>query len=225
GDDSTSCEATWPAWVPRASVDAMGKPTLVLLFLLLAAMFVALTGACDEDTTRPAILANGPAQPGLGGSGGGGNDGGLPGDASLPDADGGACTDLESPGGVIGQNAINDELPAGTGGTVTDGVYNLTDARVYQGLSGVPGVTGASYKGSVRITGPVFERVLTFTSASGASSEVRSRGTFTVTGINGTIVLECPSPIQEQVTYTATTDSLTLANLVTKELFIFTKQP
>ena len=201
----------------------MRKPTLVALAIVAAALF---GGACKEDEPRPPVAANEPASPGVGASGGGGGTR----DASIADggadaADGGACTDLAVGGGLIDQLAVNDDPPRGSGGTIVDGVYDLTDVRVYQGAAGLPGPTGTSYQGSIRITGTTFERVLVFQTSAGPSTEIRSSGTFTANATNATIALSCPTASQEQVTYSVTDSSVAFTNLVTKESFTFVRQP
>ena len=170
------------------------------------------------------MLTDGRAQPGLGSSGGTG-DGGTS-EAGPTDAgDGGTCTDLANTGFVVDEDVVNDDLPAGTGGTITDGTYDITSVRLHQGAAALPGPTGNSYQGAIRVTGPTYERVVVFKSSAGAGSEVHSSGTFTPTGINATIALTCPSASQEQVTYSVLNDTLTVSNLVTKASFVFTKRP
>ena len=204
----------------------MEKPSRPVLFLLAVAVSALLGGACGDDPKRPAVTGDGTVQPGTGGAGAGGGagEGGVA-DGGIADAgDGGACTDLANTGAIINQNAVNDEVPSGTGGVVTDGTYDLTDAVVYQGAGGLPGPTGNSFQGSIRITGDAYERVMVFRSSAGAASEIRSRGTFTQSDINGTIALVCPAPSQEAVTYSVNANTLTITNLGTKESLSFTKQ-
>lgn len=205
----------------RASVDSMGKP---VIFFALALAFAAVSGtACSDDPTRPAVLTDGPARPGVAGGGG---DGGSSEAGPTTDAgDGGTCTDLENTGFVVDESVVNDELPAGTGGAIADGTYDITGVRLHQGVAALPGPTGSSYQGSIRVTGATYERVLVFKSSAGAGSEVRSTGTLTPSGINATIALTCPSPTQEHVTYSVLNDTLTVSNLVTKASFVFTKRP
>lgn len=200
----------------------MGRASVSLLIAIAAC--AALGVACsDEAPKRPPVLGEGPASPPVGGGGTGGGDGGVR-DSGGDSGDAGSCTSLDNSGDQIDQSAVNDELPAGTGGTVLDGVYNLTEARVYLGAAGTPGPTGIKLKETIRITGTAYERVLGFTS-SGGSSEIRSSGSFTQTGTTGVIALTCPSQNQEQVTYTVGNNILTVSNIVTKESYVFLKQP
>jgi hypothetical protein len=198
----------------------MGRFTL--FFSALAVGSIALLGgACGDDPKRPGVLADGPAQPGLGGSSSSREAGTT--EAGLTDA--GACTDLANTGDEIPQTAVIDDVPAGKGGPLVDGIYHLKEARLHQGAGGLPGPTGYLFQGTIRLTGQLYERAFLLKSSGGASSEVRSSGSFIPNGVNGTIALSCPSSSQEQVAYTATNDLLTLSNLVTKESFVFERKP
>jgi hypothetical protein len=196
--------------------------SFALSFAALSALPIV-TGACNNDEPkRPPVYTGGSATPGIGG-GGSATDGGLL--ESGTGADGGVCTDLADTGVDVDQTAVADDLVAGTGGTVTDGTYNLTEARVYVGAAGTPGPTNVVYKESIRITAPNFERVVVFTSSAGSTSEIRSSGTFTQNGTTGVITLSCPSVNTEQVTYTAAANTLTISNVVTKESFVYALTP
>ncbi|MCW5834478.1 MAG: hypothetical protein KIS78_18905 [Labilithrix sp.] len=182
----------------------------------------ALGGACKDEPARPAVLADAPAQPSRGG-GSSASDGAAEEEDDAGDA--GSCTSLENTGFEVEELAVNDDLPPGTGGTIADGVYDISTVRVYQGAAGLPGPTGNTYQGSIRVTDQLYERVVTLRSSAGAGAETRSSGTFTPEGSNATIAIACPSPLQEQVTYTALDSSLVVSNLVTKTSFVFTKRP
>ena len=200
------------------------KPRLSRHGLLACFLFgvgtTALVGACnDDEPKRPAVTTGGKAQPGGGSSSGSGDGGTTPGE----DSDSGlACTDLENTGPLVDQVRVNDDLPIAKGGTIEDGTYDLSQANLYVGLTGVAGPSGNTYRGSLRITGTKFERVIIFQSSAG-TSESRVSGDLIVNGENGTIALTCPFGTQEQVSFTMTDSSLTLANLVTNELFVFNK--
>lgn len=203
----------------------MGKRVLGILGFL-AIVFAA---ACKEDEPRPPVAEDTSQPPGLGkGGGGAGADGGalVEGGAVTDDSgDAGTCTDLVLTGAANDQTAVSGEPPNGTGGVILDGTYDITAAQVYVGISGVPGLTGASYQGTIRVLGTSYERALVTKTSGGATTENRVRGTIATNGVNGTIALACPIASQEQVTYTVATNSLTMTNLVTKESFTFTKQP
>ena len=192
--------------------------------LLLPLVAIPLVGtACKDEPKRPAVYGGGIAQPGSGGGNiveAGGTDAGTD-----TDTDAGSCTDLVNAGLAVDQTAVADDLTAGTGGAVTDGAYNLSEARIYVGASGTPGPTNVVYKETIRITAPTFERVVVFTSSGGSTSEIRSAGTFTQNGTTGVITLTCPSQNTEQVTYTAASNTLTITNVVTKESFVYVLQP
>lgn len=191
------------------------RPAPSILFVA-----VALAAACSDPPRRPPVERGGSGTSGIGGGSSSALDGGAP-DAGGDPGDAGACTDLEDAGAVIDENATNDDLPAGMGGAVEDGIYELVDARRYVGAGGTPGPTGSSFKGVLRITGAAFERVLRRERAGGAVIETRVSGTFTQSGTSGTIALTCPFPAQEQVTYTASGATLVLSDLGTLESFTF----
>lgn len=202
----------------------MGRHKLSLFFVSFLVVAVAVfTGACsDDEPKRPPVYNGGPSGPVSGGSmpafDGGISEAGLGTDA-------GTCTDLVNAGVAVDQQAVADELVAGTGGTVSDGSYNLTEAKIYVGVAGTPGPTNTTYRETIRIAAPTYERVLVFTSSGGTSSEIRSSGTFTQTGSTGSISLTCPSVNTEQVTFSATAQTLTVSNIVTKESFTYVLQP
>ena len=190
-----------------------------------AALFAS---ACGDDPKRPPVTEDlgssggGPVGSGGGGGprdGGGGEDAGLDGNAVE------GCTDLTPTGPIIDQNAVNDDPPAGTGGAIVDGTYDITDARINQGAVGLPGPTGSSYQGSIRFTGTTFERVVIFRSSAGAFAETRTSGTFVTNGQTAALNATCPTPGQEQLTYSVAGTAVTFANLATKESFTFTLRP
>lgn len=205
----------------------MRKLVLILATTIAAAIS---SGACNDDPDRPPAASSGPNNPVSNAGGGGGtspdsgvaNEGGATQDSG--DA-GAACTPLENSGAVIDENALNTEIPASTGGVILDGIYNVVEARVYVGLNGVPGPTGTTVQGTIRITGSAFERVIRLRSSAGATAEIRAAGTIVPDNTNGTIDLVCPSVNQEQIAYSVANNSLTLTNLVSKETHVFLKQP
>lgn len=203
----------------------------VPVFVMTCALFGAATVfACDdEEPKRPPVTESGAPAPGSGASGG------NP-DASSPPTDAGgdastACTNLENTGSLVDQNSFADDPPVATGGAVLDGTYDLIEARLYRS-SGVPGLTGTSYLGSMRITGAgttntILERVMSITtSGASAATTSTSRGVMNLPGgTTGTIVLSCPFGAQESIAYSVVGNDLTLTNLTTNESFVYTKQP
>lgn len=194
------------------------------VFLLSAAICAALVGvACKDDPNRPPASTEGSSSPPVGGGGSVTN----PSDAGRSDdaGDAGSCAALSNTGTPVDQNSFVEDLPAGTGGTLVDGTYDLIAAELYE-TQGVPGLTGTSYQGSIRITGTTFERVLVVRGSNNTATELDVTGTITPSGTsNAVLSLTCPVPSQEQITFTVADTALTLSNLTTKELFRFRKQP
>jgi hypothetical protein len=113
----------------------------------------------------------------------------------------------------------------GSGGPITDGIYDITQATVYGGAAAMPGPSGASYQGSIRIGSGAFERHVIYKSPGGAVAETLARGTLSVDGGTGVITLTCPFPAQEHITYTASGNGLVISNIVTKDSLGFTMKP
>jgi hypothetical protein len=189
------------------------------LFYIVAALGLA----CEDPPPKPPVTDSpgGPAP--VGGGAGGGGGGATNGDGGASDNDAGACTDLTITSAIVAQQVVNATPPAGAGGTLADGIYDLTDATYYGGPAALPGPSGAEYQGTIRITGQTFERRLVFKSAGGATAETAVSGTFVPNGVNALITLTCPIAAQEQVTYTATGNNLVITNIVTNESLGFTK--
>ena len=126
-----------------------------------------------------------------------------------------------SPHGVVG------DPPAGSGGTVLDGTYDMIEARLYVGAAGAPGITGNRFQATLRITGGTTERAVIFTSNAGGTTRSFVSGTLTVSGPNATYAIACPNPTQESLAISVLSSgtSLTLTNQVTKEAFVWSKRP
>jgi hypothetical protein len=199
---------------------AMRKP-LFYAFAVVAALAVA----CQKTPTHPPAETDSPSEHGGGGISGGSSNPSTSADAAV-DADAGFCTDLSDTGTTVDEDAIDDDVPAGAGGALVDGTYNLTGVTLFQGLSGAaPGQTGNSYVGQLRLTANAFERVLVYKDSAGATSETRVAGTIAVSGTSGTITLSCPTLEIEHVTYSVTDTTVTFTNIDTKDSFVFTLQP
>jgi hypothetical protein len=179
--------------------------------------------ACEDETTRPPPAVYGKTDPGTNAGGG------QPGSDAGTDAgsDAGACTTLTITGNRVDQLGIVGEPPPGTGGTVLDGTYDMIEAQLYLPDGGAPGVTGNSFRGSLRISGSTVERSVIFTGNAGGDSRSVVRGTLTVSGANGTYAIACPSLAQESLAVSVPDGgaSLTLSNQVTKEAFVWSKRP
>jgi hypothetical protein len=181
---------------------------------------------CEEEPKKPPVGGEGAANPVAAiGGGGSGADGGGVRDSGADAA--AVCTTVLITGGVIDELAASGEPPPAAGGTLVDGTYDLTDARYYVGSAGIPGVTGRSYQSTIRITsaGQVYERAELLKSASGATTETRSSGSFLPTGVTGTIAWTCPAATQDKVSFTAAGNNLIITDLVTKTALTFTKKP
>ncbi len=197
-----------------------------LLFAVVSVTLAMLVAACEDPPPKPPIEDSPAGRQVAGGSSDGGVitvvDSGVK-DSSTP-VDAGACTDVSAESATINQQAIIGDVPQGTGGTIADGTYQVTDATFYVNVSGVPGLTGASYQGRIRVTGTTFERHLIFKSSSGAVAETLVKGTFVQGGGgNATLSLTCPFATQESVSFSVNGASVVLSNLVTKESLIFTR--
>lgn len=180
--------------------------------------------ACDDDPQRPPLSSSsgGPISPGAGGGGGGGTPGRT--DAGVDAGNG--CTDLPITGVQILQQIVVGEPQPGTGGALVDGTYDIVDATLYSSVgSAVPGPSGASYQGSMRITNGTFERHVILTTTSGIPVESAVSGTIDLTATTPVINLTCPVAQQEVITYTATDTSLVITNVVSKESLSFTRSP
>jgi hypothetical protein len=142
-------------------------------------------------------------------------------------ADAGACTTLDIGGAQVDQQGVVGDPPAGSGGTVLDGTYDMIEARLYVGAAGAPGVTGNRFQATLRITGGTMERAVIFTSNAGGSTRSFVSGTLTVSGPNATYAIACPNPTQESLAISVLSGgtSLTLTNQVTKEAFVWSKRP
>ena len=205
-----------------------------LFVVMMGAALVAVPLACSDPGPRPPVGEATPDPVYGRGGGGGANDSGAR-DGAAGGSDGGEagadagpqCTTLPITGGIIDQLSVQDTPPPATGGTVVDGIYDLTEARVYN-PAGLPGNTGNSYQATIRVLGQTsFERAVIFRNATNAVSETRETGTFKPGAVvgNATIGLTCPTALQEQVTYTATENKLTITNNTTGAGFTFTRKP
>lgn len=201
----------------------MGRELAVVLFLV--ATVVA--PGCKDDDSRPPVandIGNSPTGGG-GGGGGGAGDGGNGADSGGLDSgsDAGACNALPNDGNVVDQNRVVGEPPTGTGGTIADGTYELTGAEVYVGASGVPGPSGVTYQGVLRLANGKLERVTTMTPSQGATPiETRTFGDLVAGGTSFTVTQSCPAPFQDQFTYSVLNTTLNITSLITKESFTFT---
>lgn len=197
-------------------------------FLLVASTCGVLAlAACKDDPKRPPVANGGDSvYPGSSISGGGiATDGGHSDSGITADSgDAGECSDLDdTTAAEVQQNAVLDDMPAGQGGVILDGTYDLIEARVYIS-SGVPGLTNTTIKGLIRITGTTFERITTVRIGTNAETTSAVSGTISSSDTNATIALSCPTPAQEPVTYSVLNNTLTLSHFSTHESFVYRKQ-
>lgn len=129
------------------------------------------------------------------------------GDVDVADADDGAvvdsgpagCNDLAYGSAVL---TIQDDpiaTPAATGGTVSDGTYNLSTYTHYTGVGGSSGAGTLTLRSTVRITGnkiDILRRDYT-------NVEKRWSGTFVTSGTTITINYTCPAASSESGGYSA----------------------
>ena len=213
----------WPVPSARASFEGMRRFAIAVGLLALS---VGTLGACQGDPDRPPpgeTKTFNPQAPGGGGGGGGvtAPEGGANVDAGDAAA---SCGDLPLSGNSIDEIGVVGEAPAGTGGALTDGVYEITTATRYVG-SGVPGLTGTRWRGALRISGVTVERFTRAEPSSGSAVQSHDRGSITAVAANLSYTVLCPSGIgMQQFSYTVNGNSFTWTNLLTKESFVFTRK-
>ncbi len=192
-----------------------------------AACGLALVFACDEDSTRPGPAADVPASnvrpPPTGalaeaGADSGGDAGDAGTDATIN------CHDLPNTGGVVDLlPLVQDPIP-GDGGIVTDGVYDLTEARQYRGLDAGADATGVTIQASLEIAGAAL-RYIELRQGGGPTQQVQTSATFLTAAASMNIAYQCPAIGQDGRSYTATPTQLTLLKLGTpSEELVFTKK-
>jgi hypothetical protein len=192
------------------------------------ALFIGLgiLWACKEDEKRPPPLTDPgtSVNPGGGGGGGGGSsgDGGIVADTGAgtrPDASA-ECSDLDDPTTLIDQNNVSSDAPPGTGGQLVDGIYDLTVAERYVGISGQAGPTGLTYREVVQITGgSSFERVRLAQSNNGPIQTTNASFVLTSASPNLTLTPKCPTTgAGETYGYTLENGKLTLLSATGESL-------
>jgi len=182
---------------------------------------VVVVAACKEDEARPPAAGDGTGPPPrVGGSTS--SEGGVTVDAAT-DADT-TCTSIPITGQVVDRIGVVGDAPARTGGTITDGRYDLTDYSQYVGLSGVGGPTGVTAQSTIVVANGRIEQAIRFGGAA-PSQEVRTLSTFTATGSTLLVTNLCPSSgSASQYQYNANDAQILLNDTATKEQFTFTKR-
>ena len=194
------------------------RHALVVLTFLLP---VGAAGACSDPPEKPP--AGGGSIGGGSVTGGGGSEGGAD-SGGLDAGDGRGCNALVATGQVIDRIGVAGEPPAGRGGTVVDGEYNLTDYTVFTGAGGAGGPTGITAKAVIRIaTGKLDERYEL--GGSGNPSVRSASGRYAATAATFATTQECPRAGQAgTLQFTANDPLLVLTDPATKEAFTFTKR-
>jgi hypothetical protein len=178
--------------------------------------------ACSSDPKKPPPAADGNANGGAG-AGGLSNEGGVS-EGGVDGGDGGVCTVLDNTGVLVPRLGITGDPPVQTGGTISDGTYDLKETDIYVG-TGVGGPTGDDWQESIRITGNVLERVrLIKDGNTNKSSETRSTFNFAASQSSFALAEACPlntAALPDQ--YTATDVQITIVETLTKEVFVYQK--
>jgi hypothetical protein len=144
-------------------------------------------------------------------------DGGL-----LVDGDAGLCTDLDIVAPLVDEDGQNGDF-TGSGGTITDGTYDIVEAHVYLGPSGIGGPTSTTYQGAFRINGTAIEDAVITTAPGSPAAETTESGTLTPSGTDATatLVLVCPFAASETISYSSPgSGSLTLYFPTKKVAFV-----
>ncbi len=190
--------------------------SLLSIALLTAGVLVA----CGSDPERPKHSPDPPVQPisqTAGGSEGGVSEAGS--DAGVDTGTSTTCNDLTLGGAEVPETGVLGDPVAGSGGLLEDGTYDLITAEKFVG-TGTPGLTGTTYRVTVRVTGQTLDR---FVRATGANDR-QVRGTFATTGAGLTYQITCPTNAQEQLTYTVNGTNLILTNTTERTAWTFVKK-
>jgi hypothetical protein len=206
-------------------------------------LFIAATVACSSTDHPPATTTpgGGSTSGSVGGGGGDGGDAGkdastIPTEAGGNDgastADSGVCTALVDNGPLVERVYIVADPPVMTGGAIVDGIYDVTDSKVYVGPTGPTGTTDFSLQVSAQITGGVIEASAVLSGA-GLVNKPVTRGTLATNGKSLTATQTCPTagaPVISEYTATATTLTISstpspgLSPTATKEVTVYTKR-
>ena len=183
----------------------------------------ALWACNDHDPHPPSLTDPGGA---VGGGGGGGGGGDSTGGVDAGDTDAGVCTDLDEPVNAVDENALSDDAPIGLGGTLVDGVYDLSEADRYVGASGQAGLNGYSYREVIRITGGTsLERNRELRINSGPLQATNATYVIQVTSPSLTLTQRCPQQgATETFSFTVQDGKLTLISAF-GESFTYTARP
>lgn len=201
------------------------RPRLASCFV---GAILAVEAACSHEIHRPPPGQDPTTvQPG-GSSGGGAVTGGG---GAVTDGGGAdvavdalaACNAITITRGVVDQIGVTGDPPAGAGGTLVDGTYDLTDATYFAGTGGI-GPTGVSYKETIQLDGATMQQARA-TLGGGRTVEARRTSTVALSGARASISETCPAPSGAQSWgYTATGDTLSLISATARTEFVYTKR-
>lgn len=176
----------------------MSKPSRARVSSILSLSLLSTVAACSS--TSSTVDAGSDAADG--------NDGATAGDASTAhDGSGGACNSFQIAAPVVMKVQIAAAAPVPAGGTVVDGMYNLTGNNRYTGVGGASGATTGTLSAALQATGSTWQLGLS-ENAGGFSRETAA---VTFSGTTVTQVFTCPPPAQTKPhEYTATPTEIRL---------------
>lgn len=168
----------------------------------------------SDDGALDALASDGPgsssdvtadASPDRGSDGGAANDAADA--ADTPDGsldDGAICNSILVDAAWIGVQLYAGRPPAATGGAVLDGVYVLTEHRIYLGDASTSIDASWYHEREIWVaTGGVFQRAFE-SNLEGGTTPPRTRFTLDVDGSDVTYLVSCPQPISRGGQFSAT---------------------
>lgn len=172
---------------------------------------VALALACSDKDPRPPPSSS--ATPPLYGGGSSTSSGASGTSGTSGTNEGGVCNALTLPAGLIDQISVAGDPAPFVGGTVQDGLYELTDARVYIGTGSGP--TGVAIKEALSISGGVIQDAFQVQRSSGDAGapvtepEAHQTLNYTASGTSLVFSTSCPNPTGDRsYPFTATNTQL-----------------
>lgn len=189
----------------------------------LSFVMVSALVACSSDPQRPPPAGDGQT---VGAGAGGGSttkDGGSS-DAAIDADSGQVCNTIANATLVVDRTGIVGDPPVGTGGTITDGRYELTEYRIYVGAGGIGGPTGVTASSAMTVASGKMEQVLKL----GGNTPATEKRVITAFNATASTLLRtnvCPSDgAAAQYQFTANDASIIITDTLSKEAFVFTKR-
>lgn len=191
-------------------------------------LLVALAFACsDKDPRPPPSTSSSSGIVAGGGSSSSGTSGTSGGSSGLNE--GGVCNDLTLPAGLIDQIAVAGDPAPFVGGTIADGLYELSDTRVYVGTGSGP--TGVAIKEALSVSGGVIQDAAQVQRSTGDGgtpvNEPESRLTLNYTASGTSLVLSgsCPmATVDRSYPFTATGTQIVLYDAQSRTQNTFTRR-